>query len=311
MCKEHITAIKQVLRNNRKGSIPILHCLEHSNGTLKATDLSVMVEVKTPTIADGIWKSEALDYGFKDDTKETEWGVDDFPTIEEKKMTQEIELSGEDMAKIIRAMDFASKDMTRPALTGVAIEEQRVYGCDGYRLYRNQISNGLDKTIILPPECVKILKAVKADKKNWTLTMYDDDRVAFRSGNFTLHSRLIDATIPVYENLLKEREYSYSLQLDMKQIKAGKDTALMIDRDGAKVYLSDRNGENKILISEGVVKQDGTIGSPKNIEVVMPLTGGFKGYTMIDLAIMKQYKRKIVLRMKDNDNKPVYVEEIK
>lgn len=43
----------------------------------------------------------------------------------------------------------------------------------------------------------------------------------------------------------------------------------------------------------------------------MPLTGGFKGNTMIDLAIMKQYKRKIVLRMKDNDNKPVYVEEIK
>lgn len=77
MCKEHITAIKQVLRNNRKGSIPILHCLEHSNGTLKATDLSVMVEIKTPTIADGIWKSEALDYGFKEDTKETEWGVDD------------------------------------------------------------------------------------------------------------------------------------------------------------------------------------------------------------------------------------------
>ena len=311
MCKEHITAIKQVLRNNRKGSIPILHCLEHSNGTLKATDLSVMVEIKTPTIADGIWKSEALDYGFKEDTKETEWKIDDFPSLENQEATQEIELSGEDMAKIIRAMDFASKDMTRPALTGVAIEEQRVYGCDGYRLYRNQISNGLNHTIILPPECVKILKAVKGDKKNWTLTVYDDDRVAFRSGNFTLHSRLIDATIPVYENLLKEREYSYSLQLDMKQIKAGKDTALMVDRDGAKVYLSDRNGENKILISEGVIKQDGTIGSPKNIEVVMPLTGSFKGHTMIDLAIMKQYKHKIVLRMKDNDNKPVYVEEIK
>lgn len=311
MCKEHITAIKQVLRNNRKGSIPILHCMEHSNGTLKATDLSVMVEIKTPTIADGIWKSEALDYGFKEDTKETEWKVDDFPTLEDRKMTQEIELSGEDMAKIIRAMDFASKDMTRPALTGVAIEEQRVYGCDGYKLYRNQISNGVNYTIILPPECVKILKAVKGDKKNWTLTIYGDEEVAFRSGNFTLHSKLIDAGIPVYEQLLQEREYNYSLELDMKQIKAGKDTVLMVDRDGAKVYLSDRNGGNKILISEGVVKSDGTIGSPKNIEVVMPLTGSFKGYTMIDLAIMKQYKRKIVLRMKDNDDKPVYVEEIK
>lgn len=169
----------------------------------------------------------------------------------------------------------------------------------------------MNHTIILPPECVKILKAVKADKKNWTLTVYDDDRVAFRSGNFTLHSKLIDAIIPAYEFLLKEREYNYSLQLDMKQIKVGKDTALMIDRDGAKVYLSDRNGENKILISEEVVKQDDTIGSPKNIEMVMPLTGSFKGYTMIDLAIMKQYKHKIVLRMKDNDNKPIYVEEIK
>lgn len=68
MCKEHIKALKQVIKSNNKNTLPILKCMCHSNGTLKATNLEQMVEVETPMIADGIWKDTALDYGFREDT---------------------------------------------------------------------------------------------------------------------------------------------------------------------------------------------------------------------------------------------------
>lgn len=313
MCKEHITAIKQVLKNNRSGSIPILHCLEHSNGTLKATDLSVMVEIKTPTIADGIWKSEALDYGFKEDTKEGQWTIDDFPTLDTPKLKQSVELTGEDLSKIIRAMDFTSTDLTRPALTGVALSEGSVYGCDGYRLYRNEMSHKIDDTIILPKECIKVLKAVKADKKSWTLDIYEDTEIAFKSSGFALHSRLIDAVAPMYDQVIGNGDYGYVLAVDLKQIVDKKNKCIMVDKNDLSVYISDRDDKTKRIKLEdkvaNVLRDKGNVGRYGHKEVVMPLHDPED--LRIDLAMLKQYKGMLVLRFTEKHTLPVYVDEVK
>lgn len=309
MENNYIKALKQVLKNNNRGSIPILKCLEHSDGTLKATDLTVMVQVKTQTIADGIWKPEALDYGFKDDTKETEWTSADFPEVKPEKLMQELELTGKDMGKIIRAADFASNDQTRPVLTGVTIKGDSVYGCDGYRLYRNKIDNELNDFIILPPECVKILKTVKADKQViWTVSVYDDFTVAFTCGDFTVYSKLIDGYPPDYDKLAPDTKFDYVAKLDMKQITQKKDKYISIDKEENKIYLCNRDGTDKILISECIVKESGDVGYCEHKEVVMPLTGGGSDLK-IDLAVMKQYKKSLTMKFKEKGGTPVIIEE--
>lgn len=311
MCKEHIKAIKQVLKGANKASFPLLQCLEHSNGTLKATDLTVMVEIQTPTIADGIWKSEALDYGFKEDTKEKQWTINDFPTLDTPKLKQSVALTGDDLGKILRAFDFVSTDMTRPALTGVAISEGNVYGCDGYRLYRNELSTKIDGTIILPKECVKVLKAVKADKKEWTLDIYDDTELAFKSGGFTLHSNQIDATIPDYDRVIGSGDYNYTMAIDLKQIANKKNKCILVDKNGMDIYIADRDDKNdRIKVEDrvaNVVKDSGNVGTYGHKEVVMPLSDPTD--LMIDLAMLKQYKGMIVLRFAEEHISPVYIEE--
>ena len=309
MCKEHVKAIKQILRNNGRGSIPVLKCMEHSNGTLKATDLTVMVQIDTPMIQDGIWKAEALDYGFKDDTKETEWTIQDFPELPEVNTIQEIKLTGDDMAKIIRAMDFTSKDMTRPALTGVTFKDGNVYGCDGYKLYRNKISQAPHDTLVIPAEAVKILKAVKANKREWSMTIYDDSTVLFKSGGFKLYSKVIDATPPEYDGLIKDRRYERKAAIDLKQIKNWKDRCIFIERGTSAIYLVDKDMKEKIQIEGEVIDYASSIGDRYHTEVVMPLADD-RGLR-IDLAVMKQYKNKVILKYIDSGYKPVFVEEAK
>lgn len=309
MCKEHIKAIKQILKNNHRGSIPVLKCMEHSQGTLKATDLTVMVQVKTPTIADGIWKPEALDYGFKDDTKETEWSVEDFPEFKPDKTVQVVKLTGEDMAKITRAMDFVSKDLTRPVLTGVVLKGKFVYGCDGFKLYRNGLSTEVKDYIIIPAECIKVLKTIKANKhQTWTLEIYDGFEIGFNCGNFTLYSKLIDGSIPQYDELVKDTTYDFVVPIDMKQIANKKDRCLSINKNEQKLYLTDRDGSNAILLSECVTICNDDLGYSEHIEVIMPLIG-IEHSVRIDLAVMKQYKGKVVIRFKNKEGTPIFVEE--
>lgn len=305
---EYIKAIKQVLKNNKGGTIPILKCVEHSNGTLKATDLTVMVEVETPAIEDGIWKAEALDYGFRRDTEETEWGVDEFPTIPTQNVVQEIELTGEDMAKIIRAGDFTSKDMTRPVLTAVVLKDGKVYGADGYRLYRNKLNHAPAQTVALPAEAVKILKTVKANRKDWTLTIYDDSEIMLQSCEFKLHSVLITNMPPEYDAITGDGSYDYTVTVDLKQIANKKDRCLLIEVKNRVIYVSNRNGEERIRLNGMVVNNTGTIGNPDHKEVIMPLISENE---LIDLAMLKQYRGTIELRFsKDRNKKHVYVNEI-
>lgn len=308
MSKEHIKAFKQVIKTN-KGKLPILKCMCHSNGTLKATNLEQMVELKSEMIADSIWKETALDYGFRDDTKETDWTIEDFPEVELKGLVQEVEVSETDMAKILRASEFVSKDTTRPVLTGVVLKGGNIYATDGYKMYRNKMETEITDTINLPTECVKILKAVKADKQGiWTVSIYDNEIVVFSCGNFKLYTKTIYGGTPEYDRVVGSDHYNYDMVVDMKQIKGKKDQVIWGDIEEKKIYIADENGDNKILVSECLIDNSGELPLNGHKEVVMPLLD--KQHIVVKLELLKAYKGKVRLFIDKVGIAPIRIVEL-
>lgn len=302
-------AIKQVLKLNSRNALPILKCMCHSNGTLKATNLEQMVEVKTPTIADGMWKDTALDYGFREDTKETGWTIEDYPETDFKGLVQEVEISEEDMAKIIRASEFVSKDTTRPVLTGVVLKGGNIYATDGYKLYRNKMETELTDEVNLPTGCIKILKTVKADKQGtWTMSVYENEQVVFTHGEFRLYTKTIYGMTPQYDSVIGSEYYNYDMVVDMKQIKNAKGKVLWADVEEKKVYLANENGTEKILINECIKEDKGKLPDNEHKEVVMPLSN--KRQIEISLDQMKVYKGKVRLFIDKIGITPIRIVEL-
>lgn len=310
MCKEHIKALQQVIKLTNKNGLPILKCMCHSNGTLKATNLTVMVEVETPTIKDGIWNATALDYGFRDDTENKDFTVEDYPEVEMGKLIQEVELDETDMAKILRASEFTSKDMTRPALTGVEIKDGKVYGADGYKLYRDRLSQDISETINLPQDCIKVLKAVKADKHGvWVMSIYEDEKVVFTHGKFRLYTQTIYEKLPNCDQILEmSRGYRYMVRIDMKQIKPKKDQVLWGDTEEQKLYIANEDGSDKILISECLTICEDELPDTDHREVIMPMTN--KEHIVMSLQLFKQYKGKVDIYVGEVGVAPVNVAEL-
>lgn len=310
MANEHIKALKQIIKLNDRNGLPILKCMAHSNGTLKATNLTQIVEVEIPTIDDGIWNETALDYGFRDDTKNTEFTLADYPEVEQGKLIQEVELDETDMAKIIRASEFVSNDLTRPVLTGVVLKGGHVYGTDGYKMYRDKISQEVTEMVNIPKDCVRLLKTVKADKQGtWVMSVYEDDQVVFTHGKFKLHTKTLYGNIPEYDRLIDNaRHYQYMVRVDMKQVKAKKTQVLWGDVDEQKLYVANEDGTDKILISECLTICEDELPDTPHREVVMPLAD--RQHIVIKLEHLKMYKGKIDIYVDNIGMSPVNIEEL-
>ena len=309
MCKEHIKALKQVIKG--RNTLPILKCIAHTNGKLIATDLTVMVQIDTPTIRDGIWSGEVLDMGFREELLSTEFTIEDYPELPELTPIQELELSGEDMEKILRAGEFISKDTTRPVLTGVAIVGDKVYGTDGYKMYRNAISNSVSEQVILPTECIKVLKAVKAGKHNWTLDVYGEDQVAFKSGSITIFTKTIYGTLPQYEILLSNTKADTLTYIDLNETTGAKGYQLVIDREKGTTELYNPNTKQRINLGSGRVDTGNILyGDGAERNVVMPMAKTQKNTIAIDLDLLKPYAKKKVKLYNNPHNNQVEVEII-
>lgn len=295
MANEHIKALKQTLKGNAKYGLPILKCLEHSNGKLRATDLTIMTEVETPTIADGIWNATALDLGFKEGTKNKEFTSQDYPTLDPKKPEQIAKLSGDDMAKVLRALEYVSKDTTRPALTGVLISGNKVYASDGYKLFRDTLKEqATTREIILPPQCVNVLKSSKAEKHNWSLTIYEDE-VAFKSGGMTIWSKIIEAQAPRYEDLLlgdSRQNYDRVFEVNLKE-KIPANHVIRVDKETNRVGLRNEETGEFIELSEATREGNGRLTDTDRREIVMALHTGDDKIIELDPRLVKHFKGKV------------------
>jgi DNA polymerase-3 subunit beta len=127
-------------------------------------------------------------------------------------------------ATVERVAKAASRDETRPVLTGilVSIEGQtlRMVATDSYRLSVKETSvTGFDDTFTanVPARALQELSRIIGDTKAETVSMSTrDNQIVFGAGDVTLSSRLIDGQFPNYRQLLPET-YEHEVTLGRQE----------------------------------------------------------------------------------------------
>jgi DNA polymerase III subunit beta len=141
--------------------------------------------------------------------------AEDFPGLQEPagiQITVEVGAFAEAVAQVARA---ASRDEARPVLTGVLIEVSReglvMAATDSYRLAVRDLvasANGEAKAIVPERALTEAGRAAAADEKGELGVFVDESQVAFRIGQLTLTSRLIEGEFPNYRQLLPDTQES-------------------------------------------------------------------------------------------------------
>jgi DNA polymerase III subunit beta len=130
-------------------------------------------------------------------------------------------------ATVERVAKAASRDETRPVLTGilVSIEGQtlRMVATDSYRLSVKETAvDGLDDTFTanVPARALQELSRIVSDTKAETVSMSThENQIVFGAGDVTLSSRLIDGQFPNYRQLLPE-SYEHEVTLSRTEFLA-------------------------------------------------------------------------------------------
>jgi DNA polymerase-3 subunit beta len=151
----------------------------------------------------------------------------DFPKLPSASGTEAVQLDAAALAATIeRVAKAASRDETRPVLTGilVSLEEGklRMVATDSYRLSVKEASvpgmNGSAFEANVPARALQELGRVVAETRPETVAIVTrDNQVVFESGRVTLSSRLIDGQFPNYRQLLPE-SYEHDVILDKSEL---------------------------------------------------------------------------------------------
>ena len=140
--------------------------------------------------------------------------ADDFPTLPSPEPDTRVELPAEAFVQTIaRVARSASRDETRPVLTGILIsaagQELRMVATDSYRLSVKQttletpLAGSLEANV--PARALQELGRVAQQSPPEALAVsVGQNQVIFELGDVTLSSRLIDGQFPNYRQLLPE-----------------------------------------------------------------------------------------------------------
>jgi DNA polymerase III subunit beta len=153
--------------------------------------------------------------------------AEDFPPFPELGEGAAVDVPGREfVATVNRVARSASRDETRPILTGILVSaagsELRMVATDSYRLSvkETRLETPLegDFQANVPARALQELARVaqQADAERLTVSVRDN-QVLFRVDGVVLSSRLIDGQFPNYRQLLPE-SYEHELRLDAAEI---------------------------------------------------------------------------------------------
>lgn len=153
--------------------------------------------------------------------------ADDFPRIPESPDGAGVELPAKAVAATIeRVAKAASRDETRPVLTGilVSVDEQglRMVATDSYRLSVKETALGEDARepfeANVPARALQELSRVTSETDAETIKIAArDNQVVFGVERMTLSSRLIDGQFPNYRQLVPE-SYEHELRVSRDEL---------------------------------------------------------------------------------------------
>lgn len=137
---------------------------------------------------------------------------EDFPRLETASQTKTITVGGDLLAKALGQVALAaSRDETRPVLTGVLFEgegdELRIVATDSYRLAVRTIEvSGAQDTRVLVPARAVVEVARLAGGLDEVRIEIASAQVGFHLGDVVIQSRLIEGEFPAYRQLLPENQ---------------------------------------------------------------------------------------------------------
>jgi DNA polymerase III subunit beta len=174
---------------------------------------------------------------------------EDFPRVEGTAESRRIELGGDDLAAALgQVAGAASRDETRPVLTGVLFEgegdELSVVATDSYRLSMRKVrAEGVDgiKTLVPARAVVEVGRLAGGLEK--VGVELGAAQASFDLGDVTVQSRLIEGEFPAYKQLLPESQGNHLKITKGEFLEALKRVALLA-QDATPVFLE--------LGSEGV-----------------------------------------------------------
>jgi DNA polymerase-3 subunit beta len=164
--------------------------------------------------------------------------TDDFPEISHVD-GDAIELPTAEFTETVdRVRKAASRDETRPHLTGILLSlndgKLRTVATDSYRLAvkTTDLPGDTDETVEANVPARALDEAVRIASTSDSVSITPGERqIQFSSGRFTLMSRLIDGQFPDFEQLLPD-SYEHELDIDREELlDAVKRVGLMAQRN--------------------------------------------------------------------------------
>lgn len=137
---------------------------------------------------------------------------EDFPRIEATGETRTISIPGDVLSRALgQVASAASRDETRPVLTGVLFEGEgsslRIVATDSYRLAVRVIeAEGVDGLKMLIPARAVTEVARLASSEDLVRIEVASAQAAFHLGDVVIQSRLIEGEFPAYKQLLPENQ---------------------------------------------------------------------------------------------------------
>ena len=104
----------------------------------------------------------------------------------------------------------ASRDMSRPALTCIHVEEDAIESCDNFRLTRYMLKGSVEKSLLFPAASAVLLS-------KYAVTSYGltEGWTHFKAGDFTLSCRSFSEKYPDLDPLLKVDGVKVTLPKDL------------------------------------------------------------------------------------------------
>jgi DNA polymerase-3 subunit beta len=155
--------------------------------------------------------------------------AEDFPRLPELPATGAFTVSAQTFARTVeRVARAASKDDTRPVLTGILVsvseDQLRMVATDSYRLSVKEVkvkTTAPDQfEVNVPARALQELSRVVSDVDTADISVVaQENQVVFGLGRVTLSSRMIDGQFPNYQQLLPE-SFEHEVRVSKNELAA-------------------------------------------------------------------------------------------
>ena len=205
--------MKTLLKNvEKRSTLPVLSCVWVSKGFLISSDLDMECRIPANGLDHGVYNAALLGKGIVQ--KVNDISLDDTPTftVNGEVLKQIENISYDDLEFVFKAV---SHEETRYYLNGIYFDGQNMVATDGHRLHCKPLqadychgfnleSSNSDNPI-LPRRAVNlILSAMKEYKATHVDIAFTQFQAIVRIGEFTLSTKLIDATFPDYKRVIPD-----------------------------------------------------------------------------------------------------------